>query len=259
MKTVETEKARDVTSAFLENMVEEAGADGVVVGLSGGIDSSTAVSLAVDVLGPEKVQGLVMPSEVTTDQNLRDATDLAEDLGIDHDVISIDPIVDRFVESLSGVQDTEAIGNLRARSRMVLEYYQANRENLLVLGTGNRSELLIGYFTKYGDGAVDISPLAGLYKTEVRELARDLGVDEYLIQKQPTAGLWEGQTDEDELGASYEVIDKVLFCIADKGLSVDETAETTGTDQELVEKFKKMYLASEHKRTTPEYPEFDRD
>ncbi|MDZ7687338.1 MAG: NAD+ synthase [Halobacteriales archaeon] len=246
------------TTEFVEESVEEAGADGVVVGLSGGIDSATASAIAVEAVGAENVHGLVMPSEVSDDDNMSDAERHARDFGIDYDVIEIQPIVDEFLEGYS-VDDEEAVGNLAARVRMCYNYLVANSENTLVLGTGNRSELLVGYYTKYGDGGVDILPLGGLYKSEVREVARHLGVDESIVEKPPTAGLWEGQTDEEELGATYDELDVFLRAYVDEGESVEEAAESADISVETAQRLKDMYRMSEHKRKTPPFPDFGRE
>jgi len=247
----------DEVTEFVVESVEEAGADGVVVGLSGGIDSATASALAVEALGEENVHGLVMPSEVSDDENMSDAEKHARDFGIEYDIVEIQPVVDKFLEGY-GIDDDEAVGNLAARVRMCYNYLVANSENTLVLGTGNRSELLVGYYTKYGDGGVDILPIGGLYKTEVREVARSLGVDEDIIEKPPTAGLWEGQTDEEELGATYDELDDFLRAYIDEGVSVEEAAEAADITVETARRLEGMYRVSEHKRKTPPYPEFRR-
>jgi NAD+ synthase len=244
---------------FIARKVEEAGAEGVVVGLSGGIDSATASALAVESLGAESVHGLVMPSEVSDTDNMSDAERHARDLGIDYDVVEIQPVVDAFLDGYpSDVDDAEAVGNLAARVRMCYNYLAANERSLLVLGTGNRSEMLVGYYTKYGDGGVDLLPIGGLYKTEVREVARRLGVSEDIIEKTPTAGLWEGQTDEAELGAPYADVDDFLRAYVDEGVSVDEAADAAGIDAETAQGLADLYRRSEHKRGTPPYPNFGR-
>jgi len=245
------------TTEFIAESVEVAGADGVVVGLSGGIDSATSSALAVEALGAENVHGLVMPSEVSEDENMSDAERHARDFGIEYDVIEIQPVVDSFLEGY-GAESKEAVGNLAARVRMCYNYLVANEQSLLVLGTGNRSEILVGYYTKYGDGGVDILPIGGLYKTEVREVARELGVDEDIVQKPPTAGLWEGQTDEDELGVTYGVVDDFFAAYLDRDASVEEARNAAGVDDETAQRLLGLYRRSEHKRKTPPYPEFGR-
>jgi len=247
------------TTGFIADKVDEAGAEGVVVGLSGGIDSSTSSALAVEALGANAVKGLVMPADATPDGDVKDAKEHAHDLGIDYDVINVQPVVDEFLSQYpSDADDREAVGNLAARSRMCYNYLVANAQDRVVVGTGNRSEMLVGYYTKYGDGGVDILPVGGLYKTEVREVARALGVDERLVEKTPTAGLWEGQTDESELGAPYADVDDFLRAYVDEGASVDEAADAAGVDDETAQRLVGLYRRSEHKRKTPPYPDFGR-
>ncbi len=242
---------------FVAESVDEAGADGVVVGLSGGIDSATSSALAVEALGADNVHGLVMPSEVSQDENMSDAEKHAENFGIEYDVVEIQPVVDEFLEG-HDPDDNEAVGNLFARVRMCYNYLVANSQDMLVLGTGNRSEMLVGYYTKYGDGGVDILPIGGLYKTEVREVARRLGVDEEIIEKPPTAGLWEGQTDEEELGVTYDTLDEFLRAYIDEGATAEEAAEASEVSVETAQKLEEMYHASEHKRRTPPFPDVGR-
>jgi NAD+ synthase len=249
----------DETTDFIARKVDEAGAEGVVVGLSGGIDSATASALAVEALGADSVHGLVMPSEVSDDDNMGDAERHARDFGIGYDVVEIQPVVDSFLDGYpSEVDDEEAVGNLAARVRMCYNYLAANSEELVVLGTGNRSEMLVGYYTKYGDGGVDILPIGGLYKTEVRAVARRLGVAESIVEKTPTAGLWEGQTDEAELGAPYEDVDDFLRAYVDDEASAEKAAEAAGVDVETAQRLADLYRRSEHKRKTPPYPDFGR-
>jgi NAD+ synthase len=247
------------TTDFIARKVDEAGAEGVVVGLSGGIDSATASALAVEALGADAVHGLVMPTGVSDDENMSDAERHARDFGIGYDVVEIQPVVDAFLDGHpNGVDDTEAVGNLAARVRMCYNYLVANEDSLLVLGTGNRSEMLVGYYTKYGDGGVDILPVGGLYKTEVREVARELGVSEDVIEKTPTAGLWEGQTDEEELGAPYADVDDFLRAYVDGDASVEEARDSAGIGEETARRLVNLYQRSEHKRKTPPYPGFGR-
>ncbi|ASJ11518.1 NAD+ synthase [Thermococcus thioreducens] len=253
MRVLDYGAAIDRITWFIREKVGEAGADGVVVGISGGIDSATVAHLAVRALGKDKVLGLIMPYYENGD--LEDARLVCEALGIDYRVISIKPIVDEFERAVGGL-DVKSRGNVMARTRMVLLYAHANAMNRLVLGTSNRSEVLTGYFTKWGDGASDYAPLINLYKTEVWEIAKLLGVPERIIKKKPTAGLWEGQTDEDELGISYRLLDEILWRMVDLGKEKSEIAEELGIPLERVEYVEKLIRGSEHKRRLPVGPVF---
>jgi len=238
---------------FISSTVESTGRRGVVVGLSGGLDSSVTAKLCVEALGPEKVKALVMPdAEVTPIRDLEDALSLARGLGVEVGVVDIGEavkaIVGRHPFKDGGVA---AVGNVRARVRMTMLYYAANALGLLVAGTSDRSELLLGYFTKYGDGGVDILPIGGLYKTQVRALGRHLGLPSSIVEKPSSPQLWRGQTAEGELGLSYDVIDPILHGLYDLGLSVSEVADRVGVDVGVVEKVRSMVEASEHKRSLP--------
>ncbi|GAB3690679.1 NAD+ synthase [Salinarchaeum chitinilyticum] len=246
---------REHVVEFVRSQVDAAGADGAVIGLSGGIDSATTASLAVEALGAESVRGLVLPGTVSMDENMSDAELVAEELGIAYDVVPIGGMVDSVLDGFPEIADDRvAIGNARARLRAVCGYLVANHDDRLVLGTGNRSEALVGYFTKYGDGAVDCHPIGNLYKVQVRQLARELGVPEAIVEKPPTAGLWAGQTDEAELGLSYEDLDPILALHVDGPLSADATARELDVDPETVERVRELHERSEHKRAMPPAP-----
>ncbi len=254
MRSLDYKTVVESITSFVRESAEKAGSDGVVVGISGGIDSATTAYLAVKALGKEKVLGLIMPYYENRD--LEDAKLVCESLGIEHKVINISPIVDSFVSQLGFQPDKRSLGNIMARTRMVLLYAHANQLNRLVLGTSNRSEFLTGYFTKWGDGASDYAPLINLYKTEVWEIAKLLGVPERIIEKKPTAGLWEGQTDEDELGISYRLLDEILWRLVDLGMPKDKIAEELGISVEKVEYVESLVKRSEHKRRLPLGPTF---
>ncbi|EKD67022.1 MAG: hypothetical protein ACD_48C00631G0001 [uncultured bacterium] len=227
--------------SFLKHHVQD---KQVVIGLSGGIDSTTVAFLAVEALGAEKVHGYILPSSTNADEDARFATEVATSLGISYETVSLEPILDAFKHALPELTTPHVIGNLKARIRMSILYTKANNIGGLVLGTGNKTECMIGYYTKYGDGGVDILPIADLYKHDVRALAKELGVPQKIIDKKPTAGLWEGQYDEDEIGMSYDMLDGILEAI-------DTNGDLSLFESEKVERVQKMINISEHKRHMP--------
>lgn len=238
--------------SFIKGEVKKAGAKGVVLGLSGGLDSSTAAYLCVKALGRRRVLGLLMPDGATPPQDLADARLVARRLGIPHRLFDLSPLCERIFPLLRG--DRNARGNVKARLRMVLLYYAANSRNLLVVGTSDRSELLMGYFTKYGDGGADLLPLGGLFKTQVRELARYLGVPEHIVSKPSSPGLWPGQTAEGELGVSYELLDSILHLRLDLGRDPPSIQRELGVSRGLVERLLRRVEETEHKRKPPPTP-----
>ncbi|GGL49658.1 NAD+ synthase [Halocalculus aciditolerans] len=247
---------RDHLVSFIREQTDAAGVDEVVLGLSGGIDSSSTASLAVEALGAENVHGLVMPGAVSTEENMSDAEVLAEDLGISFDVVEINPFVNTLLDTFPEAEDDRlAVGNARARTRAVVNYLVANHQGAMVLGTGNRTEAAIGYFTKYGDGAVDCHPIGNLYKQQVRQLARDLGVREEFVTKTPTAGLWAGQTDEEEIGMDYDTLDAIIALHIDGHVPAEATARIADTTLENVEHVADLHAKSEHKRQVPPAPD----
>ena len=238
---------------FIRNETRKADVSGAVVGISGGIDSALAATLTVKALGKDKVLGIHMPeSGLTSSEDSKDAKALADWLEIEFRTIDISGIISAFMAAVpeSDSADRLSMGNLKARVRMSLLYFHANRMNRIVIGTGNKTEILLGYFTKYGDGGVDLEPIGGLYKTEVWELSRRLGIPEPLITKKPSAGLWAGQTDEAELGISYVKVDEVL-----KMLEQNEDPETIQSTLEVsaeqLNSVMKRIQSSEHKRKAP--------
>lgn len=253
----ELETRREHIIAFIADTVEEAGADGAVLGLSGGIDSTLVAYLAAEALGADAVRGLLLPSESNPDADRADAERVVDALGIDHDVIDVDPIVSAFVDAApeGAADDRTALGNVRVRTRAVLNYFVANANDRLVLGTGNRSEAATGYFTKYGDGAVDCNPIGNLYKCQVRQLARELGVPEDLVTRTPTAGMWRGQTDEEEMGLGYDELDAILALHVDGPFSKDATVRTLGVPADAVDRVVDLYEKSAHKRAMPPAPD----
>ena len=253
----ELEARREHIVAFVADTVETAGAEGAVIGLSGGVDSTTVAHLAVEALGPDRVRGLSMPSDVNPEADETDAERVAESLDIEYDVIDVAPIVEAFVDAAppSAADDRTALGNVRVRTRAVLNYFLANAGDRLVLGTGNRSEAATGYFTKYGDQAVDCNPIGNLYKCQVRQLARTVGVPEDLVTRTTSAGMWAGQTDETEMGLGYDEVDAILAVHVDGPLSKSAARRTLGVPASAIERVVELYEQSKHKRAMPPAPE----
>jgi NAD+ synthase len=236
---------------FISSYIQQSGTKGAVIGLSGGIDSTVSAYLSVKALGKENVFGILIPEkELTSPEDILDATEVAHILNIDFSVVEISEIIKLFYHSIPEVDKTNrlATGNLKARIRMSILYYYANLMNRIVVGTGNRTEILLGYFTKYGDGGVDIEPLGNLFKTQVKQIAHYLEVPHQIIEKPPSAGLWAGQTDEDDLGLSYEIIDNILFTLLDKGKPIEYATEQFEIDKEVISNLMERIDKNQHKR-----------
>jgi len=230
----------DIISTWIAEQVLVAGAEGGVLGLSGGIDSSLAAILAKRALG-DKVLGLLMPCH-SNPQDLAHAELAAQAFHVRTELVDLTPVFDSFLSVLpEGTRVARA--NLTARLRMAALYYHANLYNYLVIGTSNRSELAVGYFTKFGDGAADILPLGGLVKGQVRKLAHELGVPQPILQKPPSGGLWPGQTDEGEMGITYGEIEQVLQAL--------DAGDPHRAPAEALAKVQLMMDQSAHKRALP--------
>ena len=242
-----------IIEAFIVHSVRESGRKGVILGLSGGIDSALVAKLCADAIGPERVLALALP-DGKGGKDLKDAQRFAKSIGIEFQVVDIGPIATAFEKRLqaSGA-DPIARGNLRARTRMTVLYYGANTEDRVVMGTGNKSEILTGYATKFGDAGADLLPIGDLYKTQVREMAVHLGVPPEIVEKTPTAGLWPGQTDEGELGIPYADLDRVLLGI-ELQMDPEAIAEKAGVPLERVRHVQALVGTSVHKRKMPLIP-----
>lgn len=233
---------------FIKSTVESAGCKGVVVGLSGGVDSATVTKLCADAIGAENVLNVFMPSRVTPVEDYKTTSELSALWGTEYKVVDVQPAVDALAAVLlSGRETPLERGNISARCRMIVLYNLAKKRNYLVVGTSNQSELMMGYFTKFGDGACDMTPMANLYKTEVRQLARIIGVPEPIIAKPPSAGLWEGQTDESEMGIRYEDLDGILYDL-EQDRSDSQIAADTGLPIEEIDRIRRQVKSMEHKR-----------
>jgi NAD+ synthase len=232
----------DEIAAWMRGKLSEAHATGFVIGLSGGVDSAAVAALCARAAG-EHVLGVWMPCH-SVPEDQRFAQMAAEALGLELNSVDLSPVYDAFLTALPPGTDM-ARANLKPRLRMSAAYYLAQSHNYLVAGTGNKPEIMVGYFTKYGDGGVDIEPLGELYKHEVRELARVLSVPQPIIERAPSPGLWPGQTDEGEMGITYAEIDAIL------------AAWAAGTVPDLlpdrIAKVEGMVARSVHKRALPPF------
>jgi NAD+ synthase len=219
--------------------VWQSGLERLVIGVSGGIDSAVAAVLCCRAIGGERVLGLTLPTSVTSQADITDASDLSRSLGMEHRIISIEPILDTYRDMPGFVETPYLIGNLMARTRMAVLYYHANKDGRLVCGTSNRTEYLLGYCTKYGDNAADLQPILHLYKTDIYAYASDLEIPGSIIRKAPSAGLWAGQSDEEEIGLSYPEIDNALRSLEKNGWK---------SRNEVEERVLSLVRKSEHKR-----------
>lgn len=224
------------------------GFNGIVIGMSGGIDSSVTAVLCTKAIGSKKVLALMLPFGR---QSTEDAKYIAFKFGIDFKIVNIKPIVESFLTTFNIFKDKKSLGNLMARIRMCLLYGVANSQKRLVVGSGNKSEILTGYFTRYGDGGVDILPIGDLYKTQIFQLAKILGIPERILKKKPSAELWEGQTDEEELGISYKHLDLILYELVDKGKHEDDI-KIDGISKGEIKKVVNMFEKSKFKRKMPD-------
>lgn len=258
---IDFKKTVDEVIDFIRRVVEGSGASGVVLGLSGGLDSSLVAALCARALGSEKVLGVIMPAAFTPKEDIEDAIELAKALGIKYTIVKIDDICDSFMRSLGVNPDDPRVkmplANLRARIRMVILYFYANICNYLVAGTSDKSEYLIGFFTKYGDGAADFFPIRHLYKTQARELAAYLGLPDKIVKKPSSPQLYPGHKLLDELPADYSVIDPILVGLLEKKLTCEEVSRILGVPIRVVEDIARRHLKSMHKRINP--PALDDD
>ncbi len=227
---------------WIRDKIKNAGCSGAVIGLSGGIDSSVTSVLSKQAV-PENTLGLIMPCYSSQD-DIKDAKLLAGKFSIEYEVINLDSVFDEVLSVLAVEHNSKdlAIANIKPRLRMTVLYYYAAQRNSLVIGTDNKSELKTGYFTKYGDGGIDLAPLGNLVKTEVKEVAKVLGIPDEIINRKPSAGLWEGQSDESEMGITYAQLDKYI-------LTGEATAEVKQRADELM-------AQNAHKLALPPIPDF---
>ncbi len=252
---IDFEKTRFDIVEFIKSKVNEAHSDGIAIGLSGGIDSTLVAYLACEAVGPDNVFGIIMPSTTTPSEDRIHGIQIAQHLGMDYKEIAIDSILNEFLSVTQLDNNNLAIGNLKARIRMSTLYYYANYKNYLVIGTGNKSEILIGYFTKHGDGACDMEPIGDLYKSEVFKLSEYLNVSTDIINKPPRAGLWKNQTDEEEIGMSYDLLDEILYLYTEKDMKNTEIAQKLCISVDDVDMIITKIIRSKHKSQVPESPQ----
>jgi len=247
--TINTELARTILTGFIHSEIRRAGFEHAVIGLSGGVDSSLSCFLAAEALGPENVLALRLPYESSSPESLEHAQLVIDHLGVQSKTIPITEMVDALIEYIPEADQVRR-GNVMARARMIILYDQSVAFKGLVVGTGNKTEILLGYSTLYGDSACALNPLGDLYKAHVRQLAGAMGVPEIIVNKPPSADLWLGQTDEDELGFTYEEVDQLLFLLIDQRYSPEECV-AAGFAAKFVENVVRRVQHNHFKRILP--------
>jgi NAD+ synthase len=246
---INTDLAEKILTGFIRSELTRVGFNKTLLGVSGGIDSALSLYLSARALGPENVLAIRMPYKNSSQASLDDAQLMIDHLGVQSMTIEITAMVDPLIERFEDMSNVRA-GNIMARTRMIVLYDQSVVFNGLVMGTSNKTEMLLGYSTVYGDSAAAIQPIGDLYKTQVRELARALGVPEKVIQKAPSADLWQGQTDEGELGFTYAEVDQLLYLLVDQRYRPEACVEA-GFAPEFVQKVLKRMRQNHFKRVMP--------
>jgi len=250
---IKEEHAARVLEIFLREELRRTGLAKAVIGLSGGVDSALSTYLAARALGPENVHVVLMPYKASSPESLSDAMTIVNDLKLPHEIFEITGAADAFIEITEQTgkkMDKLRRGNMFARMRMITLYDRSQSLGALVIGTSNKTESLLGYTTLFGDNASAINPLGDLYKTQVWQLSKYVGVPEQIVTKSPSADLWPGQTDEAEMGISYHEVDELLFYMVDERLS-DEVLTDRGFDPKFIARIRKMIQRSQFKRRPP--------
>ncbi|HEX2619910.1 MAG TPA: NAD+ synthase [Phototrophicaceae bacterium] len=246
---INTDIASRMLTEFIRDQIEKAGVKGAVIALSGGIDSALSAYLSAEALGAKNVLAIRMPYRTSSEASLTDAEQVIEDLGLPVMTVPITEMVEPLINQFPDMSNVRK-GNIMARMRMVVLYDQSAARGLLPMGTSNKTEFLLGYSTIYGDSGVALQPIADLYKYQIRQLSAAVGVPQSILDKAPSADLWEGQTDESELGFTYNDVDQVLYLLVDERYTVAEVV-AEGFDVAFVEKVWRRVKANHYKRTMP--------
>jgi NAD+ synthase len=246
---INADLVKDLLVRFLRDETRNAGFQKGVIGISGGVDSAVSAFLAAEALGAKNTTGVVMPHASSNSQSVKDAQAVVDQLGIRSEVVDISPMVDSYCDRYK-ITDRVRRGNVMARTRMIVLYDISAREKGLVIGTSNKTELLVGYGTLFGDTASALNPLGDLYKTQVWQLARKLGVPDAIVGKKPSADLWEGQTDEQEIGFPYARLDALLYHLIDERRSEEELKDL-GFERAFIARVKELVRKSQFKRLPP--------
>jgi len=247
--SIDTDLARKILTGFIRTEITRAGFNNAVIGLSGGLDSALACFLAAEALGPDHVLALRMPYKTSSKDSLEDAQSVIDALGVKTDTIEITEMVDPLIDHFSDM-DNRRKGNIMARQRMIILFDQSEAFKGLVVGTGNKTEILLGYSTWYGDSACSLNPLGDLYKAQIRQLAKAMGVPASVLNKAPSADLWQGQTDEGELGFTYDQADRILYLLIDQRYTPEECMEA-GFEEVFVRQVIQRVRRNQFKRVLP--------
>jgi NAD+ synthase len=248
---IDTDAARRIIREFIRAQLRQAGFEKALLGLSGGIDSALVAYLVAEAIGPERLLAVLMPYRTSSPESRADAEEVVRRIGCASELVDISAIVDGTFATTSGAEASPLRrGNAMARARMIVLYDHSVTWQGLVVGTGNKTETLIGYTTLWGDSASAFNPIGDLYKTQIRQVAQAVGVPDAIIRKAPSADLWPGQTDEAEVGFSYAEVDRILFRLVDRRWSIDEVV-ADGFARATVERVDRMVAGSEFKRQVP--------
>lgn len=254
--TIDAQETITIITDFIQSYTQNSGCKNIVVGLSGGLDSAVTAVLCQQAIGKQHVQCLFMPDKKTPANDTKHQNMLTKQFNLTTQIIPIDKMIHEFQHHLTIHNEKLTLSNIKARVRMILLYAYANEHNCLVCGTSNKSEILVGYFTKYGDGGNDLQPLADLYKTQLYHLAEYLDIPKEIIQKPPSAGLWENQTDEQELQMNYETLDTILVGI-ERRLTPQQIHTQTNIALKEIQRIIQKVKTTHHKRRTPLTPKIN--